>query len=105
MPVTKDKVFQIRLEQDLFDRISRVADSYDMSLSALIRSYLRHQVKNFEHKEAMTSEYDVKLASRAAAAVAAGVSPDAPESPLVRKRRLEKAAKDFRAKKKANHDD
>jgi hypothetical protein len=68
---TKDKLLQIRLERDLFDRISAVAGHHRMSLSALIRGYLHYQVDVFERKTASGDKWVATQASRSAAVQAA----------------------------------
>jgi hypothetical protein len=103
--VTKDKMLQIRLEQELFDRAGVIADFYGMTVSAFVRNLINRGVDQMEKKAVSDAKWDATLAARAAAAASAEGAVIAPEGPLARKRRLEKGVKDTRAKKKANRYD
>ena len=106
--ITKDKVMQVRLEQDLYERVAAVADHHRMSVSSLVRGYLLHQVNAFERKVVSDGQWAATKASRSAAVRAAEIDPRQGDliSPVVppvallsEKRASEKAAKE-RLKKK-----
>lgn len=102
--ITKDKMLQIRIEQDLLERATALAGVHGWSVSAFVRNVLLRAVQQLEDRVRKDAEWAATLESRAAAAAASPRPPavDAPEGPLARKMRL---AKEVKAKKKANRED
>jgi antitoxin component of RelBE/YafQ-DinJ toxin-antitoxin module len=109
MPVQiKDKLLQIRTDQAFLERVSSLADRNDMTTSAFVRRVLERAISQMEERIRKDAEWDATLSSRAVAAQSAqnrnkppGEAVVLPESPLARKRRLEKEAKAAKMKKRA----
>jgi predicted transcriptional regulator len=113
MPIkTKDKLLQIRVEQDLFDRFSALCDRKGYSVSAAIRWSMNDSVSRYEQRVAKDAEWAATLESRSKAASAAEsvekpysvplIDPRTPvETAFQKKRRIEKEQKAFKTKKRA----
>lgn len=113
MPVhTKDKLLQIRIEEDLFRRAAVIADRKGMTLSAFVRSCLGAAVLQLEERARKDAEWAAIQLSRSVAARAAELQ-EKPvagpllktESALVKSRRLAKQAKAARKAKGAEAPD
>lgn len=85
MPVqTKDKLLQVRIDQELYDRFSIFADSKNATVSAAVRGVMRHYVEQFEVRARKDAEWAATLASRAAAARSTEVAQKSPVGPVDR---------------------
>lgn len=110
--VRKNAVFQVRCHSDDMAAFEASCALLGVKPTDRIRRLMIEDAWVVQKREASRLNWADRLASRASAAADAELrksravaSPAADEGPLARKRRMEKEAKDARAKKKANRDD
>jgi len=97
--IPKSKVIQLRVEPELFDKLSARAELNDTTVSGIIRDLMKRWLHQVEQRERKDAEWAATLESRReAASVSTGVqlSPVAPprqSQSLSERRKAEKLAK------------
>jgi antitoxin component of RelBE/YafQ-DinJ toxin-antitoxin module len=99
--VPKDKLLQIRIDNDLLERFSAIADVHHVSVSGLLRSVMGRYVDHFEQRIRKDAEWAATQASRASAAAGVDLVEKQTVGPLRQPESLAERIKAERAAKKA----